>query len=96
MAFSLAVDKSNGRLGETLVARIQALANDPARRLREAQRRERDRAALRPSDAKDLGYPTAIIDYGDIGALSTAAKCGYVAFCALVGALGIALLLQIA
>jgi hypothetical protein len=56
----------------------------------------RNRQTLSGSEQKDLGYPSEIVEHGSLGALSTGGKLAYAAFCALVGSLGLMLLLHVA
>jgi hypothetical protein len=57
---------------------------------------ERDRQTLSEIEQKDLGYPSEIIEHGNLGVLTTGEKLAYAAFCALVGSLGLTLLLHVA
>jgi hypothetical protein len=56
---------------------------------------ERDRQTLSEIEQKDLAYPSGIVEHGSLGALSTGGKLAYAAFCALVGSMGLALLLHV-
>jgi hypothetical protein len=57
---------------------------------------ERNRQTLSEVEQKDLGYPSGTVEHGSLGALSTGGKLAYAAFCALVGTMGLMLLLHVA